>query len=337
MCMKCLQKPEEGIGSPWDCSYRWLWALMWVLGTKPLCLQEQRVPLTTEPPLQPPSLAPLRGDFRYSFICGSRTWKKVLWIRPSMMRGRCWGWTCLSVLCTRVCLGGCEHSACRQMSLNRAYPEHQSEWTPACVRESKENILKHRMSPCKDPDGRSFGRSVKMYVTRNILQIAGSTENEFNSIKGQATFELWIAAFFSVLGLFINIYYQSDGCDKGELSVSRDFLDLIFAFFSHKDGENIKQPLSVPSFYPWVAGLTSCVPSVNTGVDFGWSSVWQKCQRLDGFCHLLFSVAGVRDGHRQLRGSFSSRWFRCSHICPENNLYPSIASASTLFSLSGIC
>lgn len=86
MCVNRLQKPEEGTGSPWDCSYRWLAALMWALGTKPLPLQGQLVFLTTEPSLRPPSLAPLRGDSRYSFICGSRTWKKVLWIRTSVVR-----------------------------------------------------------------------------------------------------------------------------------------------------------------------------------------------------------------------------------------------------------
>lgn len=59
-----------------------------------------------------------------------------------------------------------------------------------CVSKREENILLWLMSGCKDPDGSVFGRSVKMYVTRNILQIAGWTENEFNSIKGQATFEL---------------------------------------------------------------------------------------------------------------------------------------------------
>lgn len=41
-----------------------------------------------------------------------------------------------------------------------------------------------------------------------------------------------------------------DVTKASSLTVSRDFLDLIFAFFSHKDGENIKQPFSIPSFCP---------------------------------------------------------------------------------------
>lgn len=61
---------------------------------------------------------------------------------------------------------------------------------PLCVSKREESILLWLTSGCEDPDGRVFGRSVKMYVTRNSLQIAGLTENEFNSIKGQATFEL---------------------------------------------------------------------------------------------------------------------------------------------------
>jgi hypothetical protein len=38
LCTMCIQwswRSEEGAGSPWNWSYRWLWAAMWVLGIKP--------------------------------------------------------------------------------------------------------------------------------------------------------------------------------------------------------------------------------------------------------------------------------------------------------------
>jgi hypothetical protein len=31
-CMQCLQKPEEGTRSPLNWSFRWLWAVRWMLG-----------------------------------------------------------------------------------------------------------------------------------------------------------------------------------------------------------------------------------------------------------------------------------------------------------------
>lgn len=79
---------------------------------------------------------------------------------------------------------------------------------------------------------------------------------------------------FSALDLFINIYYQSDGCDKGKLSVSRDFLDLIFAFFPHKDGENIKQPFLYPLLLPLNCRANFLCDFCEHGVDFSWPSAW---------------------------------------------------------------
>jgi hypothetical protein len=37
----------------WNWSYRQLWAPMWVLGIEADSLEEQTVPLTTEPPITP--------------------------------------------------------------------------------------------------------------------------------------------------------------------------------------------------------------------------------------------------------------------------------------------
>lgn len=47
------QTAEEGVGSPWNWSYRRLRAPMWCWKLNPGSLQESWVPWTAEPPLQP--------------------------------------------------------------------------------------------------------------------------------------------------------------------------------------------------------------------------------------------------------------------------------------------
>lgn len=59
-----------------------------------------------------------------------------------------------------------------------------------------------------------FTRHLKIFIIKRSKKIAGLTENEFNSIKGQVIFELWIE--FYTLGLFINIYSEVMDITKGE-------------------------------------------------------------------------------------------------------------------------
>lgn len=59
-----------------------------------------------------------------------------------------------------------------------------------------------------------FTRHLKIFIIKHSKKIAGLTESEFNSIKGQVIFELWIE--FYTLGLFINIYSEVMDITKGE-------------------------------------------------------------------------------------------------------------------------
>lgn len=52
--IQCLSKARKQGWIPWDRSYWWLWATMWVLGIKHGPQKEHPAHLTTEPPLQVP-------------------------------------------------------------------------------------------------------------------------------------------------------------------------------------------------------------------------------------------------------------------------------------------
>lgn len=88
ICVSYAQKSEEGFRSPWNWSYRQLWATLWVLELNLSPLQEQ-VLLTLVPFLQPPHvllwchislydisafavsfLLPLQSDLRLFFEVG---------------------------------------------------------------------------------------------------------------------------------------------------------------------------------------------------------------------------------------------------------------------------
>lgn len=53
ICAWSPQRSEDGGQIPWNCSYEWLWAAVWVLETDPSPPQEQQALLNTEPSLQP--------------------------------------------------------------------------------------------------------------------------------------------------------------------------------------------------------------------------------------------------------------------------------------------
>lgn len=65
-----------------------------------------------------------------------------------------------------------------------------------------------------------------------------------------------------------------DVTKASSLTVSRDFLDLIFAFFPHKAGENIKQPFLHPLLLPLNCRANFLCDFCEHGVDFSWLSAW---------------------------------------------------------------
>lgn len=81
LCTICMPGAHRGqkASDPWDWSYRWLRAIMYVLGIKPGLWQEQQVLLTAEPSLQ------LQYHSLVSFALASAFWNLHLpspWLIP---------------------------------------------------------------------------------------------------------------------------------------------------------------------------------------------------------------------------------------------------------------
>ena len=65
-----------------------------------------------------------------------------------------------------------------------------------------------------------------------------------------------------------------DVTKASSLTVSRDFHDLIFAFFPHKEGENIKQPFLSSLLLPLNCWAKFLCDFCEHRVDFSWPSAW---------------------------------------------------------------